>query len=525
MDSKTQEVEAVIVGSGIAGAMLAQGLLAQGMGSVLMLEAGPPIKMADPRTWYDFVMNGNNPFAPYYDLPGDYTVEGHDPWALDGNGSDGGRLFGAGGATLHWGGLCPRMKPDDFVPGKDSQYGIDWPYDYDTLEPYYCQAESAVGVSGDSKQQDPPRSKPYPYVPAPFPETEGLVITAMETLGISYEHLAITRYATGDEERNACMTTGTCKYCPIGGRYSADQSLDQLAPNKKFKLLTGAPVLQVRMASKGKAAGVTYLDMASRKMMNVDAHKVFLTNGALEIPKLLLASRSTAWPKGVGNDADLVGRHLAASPFISVMGTLPSNPKRMVQELNFATLCSRYWDTPKDRKTGKLLIYKAPWDPMVNMAKMMNANNTSEQIAKATTGPIAMTLLGELQPLSQYENRVSLDRGTTRFGLPRTLIDTPKPIFYPESQKLFFDRIQSIFKAMGAENLTNIVYPQRGDHAMGTCRMSKDASTGVVNANLQVHGVDNLFVISNAVLPSTMTANPTLTMVAILKKWFAENKG
>jgi choline dehydrogenase-like flavoprotein len=45
--------------------------------------------------------------------------------------------------------------------------------------------------------------------------------------------------------------------------------------------------------------------------------------------------------------------------------------------------------------------------------------------------------------------------------------------------------------------------------------MSADAASGVVDADLMVHGTDNLFVCSNAVFPSLGAINPTLTLTAL----------
>jgi choline dehydrogenase-like flavoprotein len=45
--------------------------------------------------------------------------------------------------------------------------------------------------------------------------------------------------------------------------------------------------------------------------------------------------------------------------------------------------------------------------------------------------------------------------------------------------------------------------------------MSERPEDGVVNGDLKVHGVDNLFVASGAVFPTSSQANPTLTIVAL----------
>jgi hypothetical protein len=54
-----------------------------------------------------------------------------------------------------------------------------------------------------------------------------------------------------------------------------------------------------------------------------------------------------------------------------------------------------------------------------------------------------------------------------------------------------------------------------GFHQIGTTRMSKEAHDGVVDLNCRVHGVENLYVSSSSVFPTSGQANPTLTIVAL----------
>jgi choline dehydrogenase-like flavoprotein len=54
-----------------------------------------------------------------------------------------------------------------------------------------------------------------------------------------------------------------------------------------------------------------------------------------------------------------------------------------------------------------------------------------------------------------------------------------------------------------------------GFHHMGTTRMGKDPKKSVVNADCQVHGVKNLYVVGSSVFTTSGWANPTLTILAL----------
>jgi choline dehydrogenase-like flavoprotein len=51
-------------------------------------------------------------------------------------------------------------------------------------------------------------------------------------------------------------------------------------------------------------------------------------------------------------------------------------------------------------------------------------------------------------------------------------------------------------------------------HPLGTCRMSDQAGDGVVDPDLQVHGVDRLYVVDGSVFPSSLGVNPQISIMA-----------
>jgi choline dehydrogenase-like flavoprotein len=504
------EVDYLIVGSGVAGALIAERIRERRAGSVLILEAGGKIEMRNERRWLDALMSGRLPYTIAQDQVDEFTSTGPDPWNING-----GRLIGRGGSTIHWGGWCPRFQSEDFELFTRVGKGLDWPFGYRDIEPWYCEAEIALQVSGDSNARTHPRrSRPYPFEAAPFTQPDGIVIKAMNDLSISYDHMPIARNAKPIHGMPACQTIGTCHYCPIGARYTADQTLDRIGSDE-FRLQLHAPARRILMDKKSHASGVEYVDQQSGETHTAYGRKIIICAGTFETPKLLLASANVDWPDGIGNQTDHVGRHLIANPYLSVRGAIDRNPNRWQQELNFATLCSRHWDNPATQGTGKLFLNKADNSPFLNLARLMAQGATTAEIEAAARDRTTFELQGAMQMFSHRENRILLGSGTTRFGLPTTHIEVPIKAYDDATAAQWLGQMRRILEAAGFAVQASSVYPQRGDHAMCTTRMSRSPADGVVDPDLRVHDIDNLYIVSNAVFPSGSAANPTLTLAAL----------
>lgn len=131
-----------------------------------------------------------------------------------------------------------------------------------------------------------------------------------------------------------------------------------------------------------------------------------------------------------------------------------------------------------------------------------------------------MSASGEVE--SRYENRVFLDANERdRDGVPVLKIQ----FSYSERDGLVIEQMAEAMHlaalAMDAPLLTNdgsfaCLAPPGGDsHEMGTCRMGNDPYTSGTNRYGQVHGINGLFVADGSVIPTSGTANITLTIVAL----------
>ncbi len=164
MANNNLEFDFVIIGSGVAGAIVAKQLLEHDTNaSVAVIEAGKRVPLKDRRKWWDFVSTAANPYDDYHDLPieSENQSVGSEPWTFVES-----RLMGRGGSTVHWGGWALRFQEEDFETCSRTGRGADWPIRYQDIESYYGQAELLLGVSGQASDSSgvvhPPRTSEYP---------------------------------------------------------------------------------------------------------------------------------------------------------------------------------------------------------------------------------------------------------------------------------------------------------------------------------------------------------------------------
>jgi choline dehydrogenase-like flavoprotein len=122
-------------------------------------------------------------------------------------------------------------------------------------------------------------------------------------------------------------------------------------------------------------------------------------------------------------------------------------------------------------------------------------------------------------------NRITLTDELDRYGLPRVSIDFR---FTDQDIRSIVDSHYLLDTALQANGIGHLEYrfPSEqlydgvmeqsidGHHQVGTTRMGDDPRDSVVDPNLKVHGVDNLYVVSTSVYRTDGQANSTLPAVA-----------
>ncbi|MBA2277803.1 MAG: GMC family oxidoreductase, partial [Chloroflexia bacterium] len=300
------DFDVVIVGSGVAGALIGA-RLAEAGARVVLVEAGPRTDRAEAVEGF---RGGAYPYpstdwAPQPSRPGYIVQGGPVNWT-------GSYVRRVGGSTWHWLGNCPRLLPSDFEMKTRFGVGVDWPISYDDLEAWYGIAEQELGVAGDDEAETgSPRSSPYPMPPIPLSSGDLLFTEAAAAMGLRLAPIPQARNSVdGYQGRPICCGNATCyPICPIQAKYDATIHVD-LAERAGARVIENAVVFRVDVNRAGKVTGIRY------RTPDRDAHTitgriyVIAANG-VETPKLLLISRSEATPNGVANTSDLVGRNLS----------------------------------------------------------------------------------------------------------------------------------------------------------------------------------------------------------------------
>lgn len=505
------EFDYILVGSGVAATLVAETLLeANGGTSILMLEAGERIALRDRSSWWELALRGKTPYYKTYDAepggdlgPAESVSMGGTKWGFRES-----RVRAYGGSTMHWGGWALRFQPEDFSCLKRTGRGADWPFGYTELEPWYERAEVVLGVGGKETDEDcPPRRGRFPLPHFPWTANEAQLARAFEENGLKPGHMPMARFSR-------CMTTGTCKYCPIGSRYTAQDQLDALVARgyPGFTVKTSTPVLGL-LAEKKKVTGVRYLEGGEE--ITATAERVVICAGAYESTKLLLRSKSADWQEGVGNRYDQVGRYLVTHSMLSVQGTAPSNPDRWFQEIDFPTLMSRSWDSVARQRDGKVFVFNNRSLPKVDLAAAMVDGEKREKVNALAAGPRTAGLDAFIEEFGMPGNRIVLGKGTGKYGLPTMEVHFTRAPEMATTANQVMDDMWQILASAGYRDKKPKLQDPRGDHSTGTCRMGTSEAHSVTNSDLRVHGLENLYVCSNAVMPTVAAVNPTLTLAAL----------
>ena len=489
-------VDVVVIGTGAGGAPVLARLAEAGL-TVVALEAGrwwePSDYAQDERAqrnlyWLDERLSG-----------------GTDPTAFGGNNSG----CGVGGSTLHYGAYAPRPDPRDLSIRTKFGVGRDWPLNYADLLPYIEEVEQFLGVSGPAEYPwDTSRHYPNPPLPLNAPAQlmeRGCLATGLRAAPAPLLTLSRPHAMPGGPDRPACAQCGFCHQgCFNGSKASMDVTYIPAAIRAGAEVRAECFVRRLETGNSGAITGVVYRhddrDIVQR------CRAVFLCAGAIETPRLLLST-------GLANAGGHVGRHFTVHMATQVWGTFEEEI-RPYKGFPASLICEDMMrPADADFAGGYLMqslgIVPVTWaqqvarqrglwgQPLVNYLQQFN------HVA-------GIGINGECLPSEQ--NFVELSDEIDARGLrkPRVHLTLGEN---EHSMRRHADRtMRAIWSAAGAADIWTF---DRTAHTIGTCRMADEPADGVVDGFGRSFDVPNLWIADNSVFPSSLAANPALTIMAL----------
>jgi choline dehydrogenase-like flavoprotein len=517
--------DVLVVGSGIAGALLAARLAAARV-KVAILEAGAEV---DREAAVEAFQNAaiKVPECPYPPVPQAmypvsnelaswYEQAGPDEFAST-------YIKVVGGTTWHWLGTCLRLVPGDFRLKSLYGQGVDWPIAYDDLEPFYGQAEDEIGVSGDPADDlGAPRSTPYPMPPIPQTFLDKAYANALAGTLYQVRPTPQGRNSQDRGGRPGCCGSASCiPVCPVQAKYDATVHLDRAkAAGAALHPRTTAVFLEVGADRRIAAVRFKRWDGSDGR---ASARVVVLAAHAIETPRLLLHSASEAAPNGVANRSGQVGRNLmdhptqlswalAVAPVWPYRGPLSTSGIENLRDGAFR----------RERGAFRIEIGNDGWSwptgaPMSTAAELAMQGLRGAALDSALRDQAArhIRLAALVEQPPDPDNRVTLGDARDVYGVPAPRIAYRIDDYTRAGLAAAAAAHGEIFARLGATGVQHSPRAQGAGHIIGTARMGDDPAASVVDRDLRSHDHPNLFLVGSAVFPTSATANPTLTIAAL----------
>lgn len=545
--AETYDFDAIVVGSGMSGGWAAKELTERGL-RVLVLEAGAAV---DPNVDYVehvqpwqmhfrgfgdrkaleqnqpiqskcyacdevghkfFVSDVDNPYTTPADAPFNW-IRGRQ----------------VGGRSIMWGRQVYRWSDLDFEANAKDGHGNDWPIRYRDIAPWYAHVERFIGVSG-MREGLPQLPDGVFLKPMDMTAVERAMRPSIMKAFNGERVVTIGRVAILTENHNgrlACHYCGRCeKGCVTRSYFSSlNATLPAAAATGRLTLRPHSIVAEVLYdQARGRARGVRVIDALSRYEVEYTGRLVFLNASAIETVRLLLNSRSSAFPDGLANSSGLVGKYVMDHNFGAGAGgsypglldktTFGDRPNG-VYIPRFRNVKTQHPDFLRgygfQGGAGRSGWSRGQW------TAGYGAEFKQSLIDEPGGWGFGATGFGETLP--RAENRVTIDPDKVdAWGVPVAHIDVRWSDNERAMEKDMAETMAEMLDAAGFKDVhknERMNPPGHCIHEMGGARMSKTADEGVLNGWNQAWDVKNLFITDGSCMCSTACQNPSITYMAL----------
>jgi choline dehydrogenase-like flavoprotein len=455
------DADVCIVGAGAAGITLARELTTPTR-RVVLLESG--FDEPDPAT--QSLYDGKSRGIPYFAL-GDETT----------------RTRQFGGSTNQWNGECRPLTELDFET-RTWLTDSGWPFDLSHLRPYYDRAQTVCELG------------PYGYT-------------------------AVDESLDGAVARTVIQYSSPTRFGP--------QSRDAFTRAQSTTVYLGANVVDLVMTPSGRALERVEVATIAGTRFTARARAFVLATGGIENARLLLASDGVA-RGGIGNARDLVGRYFMEHLYLDHAARIAVHPllraryaidqQLGAQRVRFALTLSDATLRDEQLPGTTFVVSGAP----TSGGWVGKVQNAARRAATSLRSEVVLRVKHIQEQVPNRDSRVVLSEDHDRLGSPRANLDWRLSPVEKQAAARSYAILDRALRAAGVGRVVDSRVDGGPDwpadlrgarHHMGTTRMHDDPTRGVVDANCRVHGVANLHVAGSSVFPTSGTANPTLTIVAL----------
>lgn len=552
MATTLKKTNVVIVGLGAAGGVACLPLAEAGI-DVVGLDSGPRLSTRDMAP--DELRLSRNAWPP-----APQKVDGEAPTFRPNASAQAVRGFhpmmnGVGGTSIHYWAQSWRLNPWDFRVRSETirRYGAsripkgstveDWPFQYAELEPYYDKVEYAIGVSGkagniggkiDERGNifEGPRRREYPMPPLRSTGFTEKMAAAARSLGWHAFPGPAAIASKSYEGRPGCAYHGYCSGggCHINAKSStAVTTIPRAEKTGRFSVVPEARVTTVEVDNNGRVTGVTYIKDGQEYFQPADI--VLVASYVYENVRLLLISKSKAYPNGLSNNHGQVGKHYFShnqGAAVSALFPFPLNnwygaPAQGVGVDNWAD--DNFDHSGLDFIGGGNMWVYTERRPIVSvnaLAPWLRGRPTWGSVWKAFIKENAdRTNSAYLQKttLPYDDNYLDLDPNVKdSFGVPVIRITGEFKDNEKKVALFMHEKMEQWYRTAGAveiirQPIANAMGPTT--HAYGGTRMGLHPETSVVNGWGFSHEAPNLGILGASVMGTSGARNPTLTLQAI----------
>ncbi|WP_150303367.1 GMC oxidoreductase [Pseudomonas saliphila] len=460
-----EHYELIIIGSGFGSTFFLNEAVKHLSGRALVIEWG------DHYPWATQVRERRNSDIPHAST---YENLGDKPWNM---------TIALGGGMNCWFSQALRLHPKDFH--MKTLYGVsnDWPVDYEALEPYYCQAETIMSISGDPAMASIlPRSMPFPQ-----PPHKGTTVDEMMKAIMPDRHFIVPtgRASVANDQRGVCCANATCYQCPVNAKFTAENGFPTLFAHPKVDVCVRSEVKSLDYQGDTITAAVFE---SNGRQYKVHGDMFVLGANAIQAPAILLRSDIV-----YGETALNLHEQIGADVEVYLDNLASMNGSTISTGLNY-----HFYDGDfRSERSASIVTFENRWPHGLR----------PEPDKWHHLLPLSIVS----EDLPSLNNRVTVDPGSGQ-----AVVHHAGPSEYGrKGLDYVIDNLDELLAGIPVESVHFRRWRATESHLQGTLRMGVNGDGSVIGHSLLHHQKRNLVVVGSASFPTCSPSNPSLTVAAL----------